>query len=390
MKRFMAVVLTVVLTMCALPVFAMGEVYTASTPIGNCSENQLTNIQLAADALNGWYVPYGEAFSFNDAIGPRSYAYGYVDANNGRGSHVIGGGVSQVATTLYLALLQMPGIHYTQITTYGDRFTEDYVSDGALAIVTDYAAAVDFAFVNYNDDLAIRCWSDGVYLYCEIGLGEGGDTSADDPRGVLIGSASFQISGSSGLINNITRAAENANGVVLEHGEVFSFNDVIGPRSESYGYVSAVNGRGVNVVGGGVAQVASVLWLAVKDMDDMTVTEKSTYGKRYNQDYVASAEDAIVTDYKAGTDFAFRYDGDGTATVYVYVDGDYLCCDIYDSTNAGGNTGNGGSFTPGNGGSFTPGNGSGNSSGIGGGFGGFGTTDDDEEDNSGSSGGLSW
>lgn len=360
LKKVTAALVTVVLMVCALPAFAYGSTYVASTPIYDCSDDQLNNIRLAADALNGWYVPCGTTFSFNDAVGPRSKAYGYVDATNGRGSHVMGGGVAQVASTLYLTLLQMPGIRYDQITTYGSRYNQNYVSDGSLAIVTDYAAAVDFAFTNNYDDMAIRCWDDGVYLYCEITTGEYGYNYEYNTDGDLVGSASFYIHGSSGLINNITRAAENIDGVVLYSGDVFSFNDIVGPRTEAYGFVSAVNGRGVKVIGGGVAQVASVLWLAVKDMDDMTVIEKSTYGERYNQDYVYSSADAIVTDYNAGTDFAFRYDGSGSVTVYVYVEGDYLCCDIYE-------------------------NGSG-------GFIDFGGSDDDDSGSSGGSlgGGLSW
>ena len=104
---------------------------------------------------------------------------------------------------------------------------------------------------------------------------------------------------------------------------------VVGPRTQSYGYESATNGRGVRVTGGGVAQVASVVWLAVKDVSDISIVEKSTYGKNYNQDYVASSSDAILTDYKAGTDFSFRYNGSGSITLYTYVDGNMLYCDIY-------------------------------------------------------------
>lgn len=339
MKRFVAIILTLVLLVGAVPAFAYGNVYCGSTPIYDCSNTQLNNIRLAANELNGWYVPCGSEFSFNDAVGPRTKAYGYVDATNGRGSHVMGGGVAQVAATLYLALLQMPGVNFTQITTYGKRYTGNYVSDGSLAVVTDYAAAVDFCFVNYSDDMAIRFWDDGVYLYCEITVGDNDYSYSSGYNGTLIGSSSFYISGTSGLINNITRAADNIYGVQLGRGDVFSFNGIVGPRSEACGFVSAVNGRGVNVVGGGVAQVASVLWLAVKNMDEITVVEKSTYGKRYNQDYVYSSEDAIVTDYNAGTDFAFRYDGNGIITVYVYVEGNYLCCDIYENT--GNNRGSG-------------------------------------------------
>ncbi len=367
MKKLMAVLMAVVMLMCMLPATALGETYVASTPIYNCSTEQLNNIKLASDAVNGWYIPCGAMFSFNDAVGPRSKEYGYVDATNGRGSHVMGGGVAQVAATIYLALLQMPGIQYDQITTYGSRYNQDYVSDGSLAVVTDYAAAVDFAFTNNYNDMAIRCWNDGVYLYCEISTGYydyGYDYSTG---GELMNCAEFRISGSSGLINNITRAANSIDGIVLHTGDVFSFNDIVGPRTEAYGYVYAVNGRGVNVVGGGVAQVASVVWLAVKDMDNMTVIEKSTYGERYNQDYVYSSSDAIVTDYNAGTDFAFRYDGPGSVVVYVYVDGNYLCCDIYDNDYNGGSAGFDGYYDNGyNGGSGNGSNGNNGSNGSGG------------------------
>lgn len=329
MKKIIALALSMVLMLCALPVSAAGGAYyTGSTPVGNASAAQYSNIQLAASALNGWYIPASGTFSFNDAVGPRSTENGYVSAKNGRGSDKVGGGVSQVATTLYLALLQIPGIRYTQISTYGDRFTAGYVSDGALAVVTDYEAGTDFAFTAGSDPLTIRCWADGVYLYCEVEAGDAAQSTTGS-QGALIGYAAFDIHGSDGLINNISRAAESADGTVLTQGQVFSFNDVIGPRTEAYGYVSAVNGRGVNVVGGGVAQVASVMWLAVKDMNVMTVTAKSTYGKRYNQNYVQSADDAIVTDYNAGTDFAFRYDGEGSVTISVYVSGNSLICEIW-------------------------------------------------------------
>ena len=128
---------------------------------------------------------------------------------------------------------------------------------------------------------------------------------------------------------------------MLDSGDTFSFNDVVGPRTKKYGYRRAVNGRGARVLGGGVAQVASALWLAVKDMDDVAVLEKSTYGKRYNiekstygkhynQRYVSDAADAILTDYASGRDFRFRYTGDSSLTIYAYVDDGWLYCEVYE------------------------------------------------------------
>jgi vancomycin resistance protein YoaR len=64
------------------------------------------NIKRAAEVINGMVVQPGETFSLNAATSPRNAANGYVEAgiiDNGRAGRGIGGGVSQVATTLYNA-----------------------------------------------------------------------------------------------------------------------------------------------------------------------------------------------------------------------------------------------------------------------------------------------
>ena len=133
----------------------------------------------------------------------------------------------------------------------------------------------------------------------------------------------------SARLGNMQRAALTLNQTYVAPGASFSFNATVGPRTKEAGYVRAMNGRGVKVVGGGVAQVASALWLAVKNAGDITVVEKSTYGENYNQSYVGNSADAIVTDYSADTDFAFRYDGWGSVTIYTWVDNNTLYCEIY-------------------------------------------------------------
>ena len=73
----------------------------------------------------------------------------------------------------------------------------------------------------------------------------------------------------------------------------------MGARTAERGYQSALNGRGAKVVGGGVAQAASTLYLALKQVDGISYDEKKTYGSRYNQDYVESSDDAILVDEAA-------------------------------------------------------------------------------------------
>ena len=108
----------------------------------------------------------------------------------------------------------------------------------------------------------------------------------------------------------------------------------MGARTAGRGYQRAINGRGVEVTGGGVAQVASAVWLAVKGMADIAIVEKSTYGSRYNQDYVSSSADAILIDYSAGTDFSFRYTGTGSITIGASFTGGVLTCRVTGATPA--------------------------------------------------------
>lgn len=66
---------------------------------------------------------------------------------------------------------------------------------------------------------------------------------------------------------NIMRAADALSGIVLESNEVFSFNEQVGPYTEDKGYKperSFVNKEVQQSPGGGVCQVASTLYNAVK------------------------------------------------------------------------------------------------------------------------------
>ena len=145
----------------------------------------------------------------------------------------------------------------------------------------------------------------------------------------LLSSASFYCGSDPGLIHIIELAAGCVDDSTLYCYDLFSFTDVVGPRTGDFGYRRAINGRGVKVTGGGVAQVASAIWLAIKDLDDIAIVEKSTYSDKYNQSYVSSSSDAILTDYKAGRDFSFRYIGSGSITLYTWVQDNSLYCDVY-------------------------------------------------------------
>lgn len=333
----MLLILTLLFSSAAFPACADALYATARTPLDS-DAGRSANVERAALAINQTRLRYGERFSFNETVGPRTAERGYVNAPNGRGVEICGGGVAQAASTLYMALLNLDndGLMPDELHLY-DAFTGSYVDDPALAVLTDYSAGTDFSFTNLSfDSLVIEMWISNGYLYCSLAAGDADawteaaeefvfsesapftaapDPLADTPANVT--TAQIDCGSDSRVLTNIEIAVRSIHDTTLEPGDIFSFNGIVGPRNSESGYVTATNGRGAKVTGGGVAQVASVIWLAVRDRDDIAIIEKSTYGSRYNQSYVSNSADAILTDYAAGTDFAFRYTGSTPLTIYL-------------------------------------------------------------------------
>ena len=82
------------------------ELVSEFTTYYSCCQPRVTNIQRAAELLDGTIVRPGESFSLNDALGKRTVEKGFVSAPqifDGRLEDAVGGGISQVATTLYNA-----------------------------------------------------------------------------------------------------------------------------------------------------------------------------------------------------------------------------------------------------------------------------------------------
>lgn len=302
---------------------------TGSTNLFYASSAQLSNINLALFHLASFDIQYGTHFSFNDAVGPRTAEYGYKNAVNGRGVVVRGGGVGQVATTLYQAVNQIAGITYTEVSTWDDKFAQSYTPSGYDAVIVDYANGRDLSFYNEAGNLHVEMWTSRSYLYCKITVSP---SYSGSYQGRMVGYSSIVLSGTNTLKNNVRLAADAINGTRLDYYGEFSFNQIVGPRTQVNGYGNAVNGRGVIVMGGGVAQVASSIYLALKDLNSIVFLEKRTYDYRYNQNYVQDKDDAIVTDYNNGHDFRFRYTGYGTMYINTYIssDGTRLITEIYE------------------------------------------------------------
>ena len=76
--------------------------------MGVSSPNRVFNVHLMADFLNGYKIAPGARFSFNEAVGPRTAERGFLEGQaieNGLLVPSIGGGVCQVATTVFDAAI---------------------------------------------------------------------------------------------------------------------------------------------------------------------------------------------------------------------------------------------------------------------------------------------
>ncbi len=119
-----------------------------STSIGG-TEYRLNNVQVAAKAMDGTILMPGEVFSYNDTLGPRTTANGYLPAPayiGGKTVDDVGGGICQNSSTLYLAALRA-NLEIVERTNH--MYTVGYVPDGLDATVA--YNAIDFKFRNSTD-----------------------------------------------------------------------------------------------------------------------------------------------------------------------------------------------------------------------------------------------
>ena len=105
-----------------------------------------SNIKTAAETIDGTVLLPGETFSFNKTVGPRSEKHGFLDAPiiiDGQLKEGPGGGVCQVSTTLYNAVL-LADLHVTRRSHHS--LPSHYVAAGRDATVS--YGQINFRFKN--------------------------------------------------------------------------------------------------------------------------------------------------------------------------------------------------------------------------------------------------
>lgn len=122
---------------------------------------------------------------------------------------------------------------------------------------------------------------------------------------------------------NLELACQAIDGTVLQPGEVFSFNNVVGIRTEAKGYKPATayvtGGASAEEIGGGVCQVASSIYYAAL-LADLKIVERTEH--MYAVTYVPMGMDATV--YYGSLDFKFENSTDYPLRIDANVSGGYV------------------------------------------------------------------
>ncbi len=120
-----------------------------STSIGNSSQNRIQNLTVASNSINNVIIKPNEIFSMNDVLGDLTYERGYVDAPvfiNGVLTNDIAGGVCQVTSTLYNAVL-LSELEVVERRNHSGQVS--YVTAGFDATLAK--DVIDFKFKNTTD-----------------------------------------------------------------------------------------------------------------------------------------------------------------------------------------------------------------------------------------------
>ena len=119
---------------------------TFSTRYNAADKDRTTNLVLACKKLNGKVIMPGETLSYNETLGPRTYAAGYRNGKiyeNGQVVDGLGGGICQISSTLYNAAL-MSDMEIVERRNH--QFVTSYVDEGRDATVV--YGLTDFKFKN--------------------------------------------------------------------------------------------------------------------------------------------------------------------------------------------------------------------------------------------------
>lgn len=130
-----------------------------------------------------------------------------------------------------------------------------------------------------------------------------------------------------GRTQNMKLAVQAIDGTILKTEEIFSFNQIVGPRTTEAGYQTAIIIEGDKFVpglGGGVCQVSSTLYNAVQQAS-LRIIERSHHSLTVT--YVPLGQDATVA--YPNLDFKFKNDSGSYLLIHSNISGNALTFTLY-------------------------------------------------------------
>lgn len=138
---------------------------------------------------------------------------------------------------------------------------------------------------------------------------------------------STYITGTRDRKHNIRLASSKIHGIALRPGDIFSFNEVVGPRTPKAGFRMApviVQGRKQEGWGGGACQVSSTLFNAAL-LADLKIVRRQSHS--IPSTYVSLGRDATV-DY-GSIDLKFQNVSDSTVVLAAEVEGNRMLMRVF-------------------------------------------------------------
>lgn len=122
------------------------QLSTFTTRFDESDVDRSTNLRIACNKINGKVLMPGETFSYNQTLGARTASAGYKNGKVYEAGEVvdgIGGGICQISSTLYNAILMA---NLQTVERRNHQFVTSYIGPGRDATVV--YGAIDFKFKN--------------------------------------------------------------------------------------------------------------------------------------------------------------------------------------------------------------------------------------------------
>lgn len=127
--------------------------------------------------------------------------------------------------------------------------------------------------------------------------------------------------------SNVRLSASKINNYVLLPGEVFSYDNTVGPRTKANGFKDApvyIGNKVESGVGGGICQTSSTLYSAVL-YANLEIVERTSHSLPVS--YMPDGQDATIA--QGYIDFKFKNNTQYPVKIVTYTNGGSLTCELY-------------------------------------------------------------